>query len=199
MPSWQAEYLAALNARDEREKANYDLIESCTGDSVLCLVINQKAKLICASYHIDAKLADRTARLAETQRHPPTPAAAPGPPPKSPRPGSARKVTDSSDRAGTPTPSTDEAITQLKSSLSEAQRSKAEMQARLKACTEELEKLKSKYHQTWTRAQELSSEQTALASRLRDKEGELRGKAKLLEVSGCIDIRRHDGKLIPDV
>ena len=29
MSSWQAEYLARLKARDEKEKANYDLIDSC--------------------------------------------------------------------------------------------------------------------------------------------------------------------------
>ncbi|KAI9887827.1 MAG: hypothetical protein M1823_000349 [Watsoniomyces obsoletus] len=154
--SWQVEYLAALKARDDREKANYDLLESY------------------------AKLADRTARLAETRRHPPS-SPEPGPPPKSPRPGSTRKTTGLQDKASTPVPSTDDDITQLKSNLSEAQRSKAELQSRLKTCTEELEKLKKNYQETWSRTQELSTERTALATRLRDKEEELRGKAKLLE------------------
>ena len=56
------------------------------------------------------------------------------------------------------------------------------MQTRFDAVTDELEKLKAKSRMDNKRINELSTERTTLMTRLRDRDEELRGKAKLLEV-----------------
>jgi Spy/CpxP family protein refolding chaperone len=67
--------------------------------------------------------------------------------------------------------------------LSEAQRSRSELLEQLKKTTEELEKLKKKSALDSRKIADLAVERTQLQLKLRDRDEELRGKAKLLEVS----------------
>ncbi|OKL56171.1 Autophagy protein 16 [Talaromyces atroroseus] len=69
----------------------------------------------------------------------------------------------------------------LLSELAAAQRSRSELQDQLTRTTSELEKLKSKTQQDARRIASLEGERTHLTLRLRDRDEELRGKAKLLD------------------
>ncbi len=75
-----------------------------------------------------------------------------------------------------------DALSQIRQDLIEAQRSKAELQARFKTTNEEADKLKTRSEVDSKRLNELSAEKTSLAMRIRDRDEELKGKAKLLEV-----------------
>lgn len=79
-------------------------------------------------------------------------------------------------------PAQAEALARLRHDLSEAQRTKGEQQSRLKLVAEELERLKVKSKMDIQRISELVAEKAGLATRMRDRDEELREKAKLLEV-----------------
>lgn len=66
--------------------------------------------------------------------------------------------------------------------LAAAQRSRSELQEQLSRTTTELEKLKAKTQQDSRRIASLEGERTHLILRLKDRDEELRGKAKLLDV-----------------
>ena len=82
---------------------------------------------------------------------------------------------------------TETLLSRIKLDLSEAQRSKVELQARLTARTEESERLKGVSQLNAKRVQELSAERNTLHTRVRDRDEELREKAKLLEVGFEMD------------
>lgn len=63
---------------------------------------------------------------------------------------------------------------------------RAELQGRLDSITSELEKLKEKSAVDTKRIGVLTTERNQLMTRLRDKDEELKGKSKLLEVSVII-------------
>jgi len=69
----------------------------------------------------------------------------------------------------------------LKRDLAEALRSKGQLQGRLKSAEEELQKLKIKTAADAKLIRSLVSEKTTLVTKVRDRDEELRGKAKLLE------------------
>ncbi|KAA6408656.1 MAG: hypothetical protein FRX48_07738 [Lasallia pustulata] len=77
--------------------------------------------------------------------------------------------------------SSPEALARLRQDLSEAQRTKGEQQSRLNSVTEELERLKLKSRMDTQRISELATEKATLVTRMRDRDEELREKAKLLE------------------
>ncbi|SLM38301.1 Autophagy-related protein 16 [Lasallia pustulata] len=77
--------------------------------------------------------------------------------------------------------SSPEALARLRQDLSEAQRTKGEQQSRLNSVTEELERLKLKSRMDAQRISELATEKATLVTRMRDRDEELREKAKLLE------------------
>lgn len=77
---------------------------------------------------------------------------------------------------------TADALAAARADLSAAQRSRAELEDRLARTTAELEKLKKKSTQDARRIAVLESERAHLQTRLRDRDEELRGKAKLLDV-----------------
>lgn len=72
---------------------------------------------------------------------------------------------------------------QLKVHLAEALRSKGQLQTRLKSAEEELEKLRAKTATDKRLVRELTSERNNLALKVHDRDEELKGKAKLLEVN----------------
>ena len=71
--------------------------------------------------------------------------------------------------------------------LSEAQRSRSELQDRLNRVNTEVETLRKKSSQEGRRIIALENERAQLKLRLKDRDAELKGKAKLLEV-GCLNI-----------
>ncbi|KAM3542232.1 hypothetical protein ARSEF1564_004824 [Beauveria bassiana] len=84
--------------------------------------------------------------------------------------------------AAAPRPSQDDATTtQLRHDLAEALRAKGATETRLRAAEEELAKLRVKTKEDARSVRDLTSERTALTTRLKDREYELREKRKLVE------------------
>jgi hypothetical protein len=111
---------------------------------------------------IDTRLADRAAAL-EAEK------ALALPPPKAPR-------------ESIVPPATSDGLGQLRNDLAEALRSKGQLQLRLRTAEGELEKLRFKTKSDAKLIRDLSSERVVLLTKVRDRDEELRGKAKLLEV-----------------
>ena len=84
------------------------------------------------------------------------------------------------------TPPPGEPISKVRQDLAQAQQMRADLQARLTTTTEELEKLQTNAKADTKRLNELNAERSHLSIRLKDRDAELKGKAKLLEVSPCI-------------
>lgn len=71
---------------------------------------------------------------------------------------------------------------QLRVDLAEALRSQGKFQSRLKAAEEELETLRAKTRNDAKAIRTLTAERNTLATKVRDRDEELRGKSKLIEV-----------------
>ena len=128
----------------------------------------------------DTKLADRTATL-QTGSTSNAPKLDEEPSPSPPRPKD-RKV--SRDQVVTGSIAPGDALNKVRQDLGEAQRSRGLMEAKLKSVTEELNKLKIQSSLDSKRISELAKEKATLATGVRDRDEELRGKSKLLEVRG---------------
>ncbi|KAL9123352.1 MAG: hypothetical protein Q9187_000079 [Circinaria calcarea] len=72
-------------------------------------------------------------------------------------------------------------IEKIRDDLTEAQRSRGELQARLIEATEVVKRLQSRLRTLDKQVIELHGERQVLSTRLKDRDEELRGKAKLLE------------------
>ncbi|KAJ5654006.1 Autophagy-related protein 16 [Penicillium lividum] len=156
MAHWREEYLAALAVRDQREKANVALYEAYT------------------------HLADRTAALTT----PIGAAASPAVDQSSIHRETQRTVSLGATAKKQPTEtsvSPTDLLNAARGELSEAQRFRSELQDKLNRVTAEVEKLRKKNTQDARRINALESERLQLNSRLKDRDEELRGKAKLLE------------------
>ncbi|KAL1990850.1 hypothetical protein VTN49DRAFT_5853 [Thermomyces lanuginosus] len=154
MGNWRDDYYAALGVRDEREQANKSLYDTYT------------------------RLADRTAAARALTPGTITPA----PPQSSPS-----QSQSSQSRRGASTPQADtgqslsDAVKTARDELAAAQRSRSELQERLNRATAELEKLKAQAQRDQRRIATLESERAHLQLRLKDRDEELREKAKLLD------------------
>ncbi|KAH0561993.1 hypothetical protein GP486_003303 [Trichoglossum hirsutum] len=82
---------------------------------------------------------------------------------------------------GVPGEAPAQTVAALRLDLAEAQRSKGQLQVQLKATSEELEMLKHKSDREGRAIVQLSVERATLATRIRDRDEELKGKSKLLE------------------
>ncbi|KAH0536644.1 hypothetical protein FGG08_006512 [Glutinoglossum americanum] len=82
---------------------------------------------------------------------------------------------------GVPTESLVQTIATLRLDLAEAQSSKGQLQIQLKATNEELGVLKDKSNREGRTLAQLSAERATFATRIRDRDEELKGKSKLLE------------------
>ncbi|CAG7918974.1 unnamed protein product [Penicillium olsonii] len=153
MAHWREEYLAALTVRDQSEKANATL------------------------YDAYARLADRTSKLTTTRDASPVTSQ-----PEIHRSIPSPLVTASKkQRSNEPSPTPAELLNLARADLSEAQRSRSELQDQLNRANTELEGLR-KSHKQETRRVELAEHGLAqIERRLRDRVAELKGKAKLLE------------------
>lgn len=76
-----------------------------------------------------------------------------------------------------------DALAASRADLTEAQRSRADLQDRLARVSLELEKHRKRSSQDSRRMNAIDGERTQLQLRLKDRDEELRGKAKLLDVS----------------
>lgn len=72
--------------------------------------------------------------------------------------------------------------TLLKTDLAEALRSKGQLQSRLKIAEDEVEKSRIKKKSDTKTIRDLTTERSVLATKVTDRDAELKGKAKLLEV-----------------
>lgn len=79
-----------------------------------------------------------------------------------------------------------DALAKIRKDLSEAQRSKGAMELEIQGLAEETQRLRVQSKLDRKRLSELALERTNLATRMRDRDEELKGKAKLLEVSLCM-------------
>ncbi|GAB1196961.1 hypothetical protein APSETT444_006241 [Aspergillus pseudonomiae] len=154
MAHWREEYSAALAARDRREKANVAILNAYT------------------------QLADRIGRIAATavnsaQSSTPTDSHNDIPQPLVPDPMKQGVASSGS--------SLQDALAAARTDLSEAQRSRSELQDRLTRTTAELEKLRKRSSQDSRRIAALEKEVAQLQLRLKDRDEELKGKAKLLD------------------
>ncbi|KAL5364152.1 putative autophagy protein Apg16 [Aspergillus floccosus] len=129
---------------------------------------DRREKANAALYDAYIQLADRTAQAQTVAPTQSSPLATPSPGNKK-QPASAAGL------------SLQEALSATRADLSEAQRSRSELQEQLVRANAELEKLRKKNTQDQRRVRALESEITHLQMRLKDLEGELRGKAKLLD------------------
>lgn len=156
-----------------------------------------------SSTTVDTRLADRTAQLAtpiDSGAHPtgsrrssvaPSESQQPAPP----APGTVPKREPSSESG----PSLTELLKTTRADLSEAQRSRTELQDRLNQLNIELEKLRKKSNRDCRRLDTLEREKDILGKRMKDRDEELREKTKLLEVGDFMAVRLHGRlKLTPD-
>ena len=128
----------------------------------------------------DAKLADKNASLhsrssVEPQVGSPSPHASPTPQDRKASQGHKKAVPPQSPAA----PS--ETNVQIRQDLAEAQRSRGVLEGRLQSVTEELRNLRIQSSLDTKAIQELSKEKDMLVRRVKDRDEEIRGKAKLLE------------------
>ncbi|KAK9551351.1 autophagy protein 16, interacts with Atg12p-Atg5p [Aspergillus fumigatus] len=132
---------------------------------------DRREKANVALYNAYTQLADRTSRIASTGAQ------------------GAQYLTGTGDKhtaipaagkslAG---PSVPDILAATRADLSEAQRARSELQARLTELSTELEKLRKRSTQDSRRIHVLESEVTHLQMRVKDRDAELKGKAKLLE------------------
>lgn len=154
MADWKAHYLSALKARDELEQADAEIYDKCT------------------------RLADRNAELrAELRRlkvatKAETPASNPVPAPL---------ISYGFRRQTSPQPVSDSDETiQLRQGFAKAQQDRADLQSQLGSVKKELEAVMVKGKNDGKKIAQLTSSVSQLSTKLRDREEELRGKAKLL-------------------
>lgn len=123
----------------------------------------------------DTKLADRAGRSTPTTASPSgaqSPAAPRSPPTAGPK----------KQPRGESAQSPHDLLALTRADLSEAQRSRSELQDRLNRTTGDLEKLRKRNTLDGRRIKTLEQDATHLQLRLKDRDEELRGKAKLLDV-----------------
>ena len=140
------------------------------------LLYSSKSLRFALTNLLDTKLADRTATL---QSSPAAEAIRTGP-------ASSTKLKDrkASKEQALPRSPTPDAVAKVRQDLSEAQRSRGLMETKLQSVTEELNKLKIQSSLDSKRIGELTKEKATLSTGLRDRDEELKGKTKLLEVRG---------------
>ncbi|KAL2821591.1 autophagy protein 16 [Aspergillus granulosus] len=132
---------------------------------------DRREKANIAIYNAYAKLADRTAAANTSHTQSPAQQSTPS--------------TPTTDRKKQPSPtsgpSPQDLLAATRTDLAEAQRSRTELHERLARATTDLEKLRKQSNHDGRKISSMEGEITHLQLRLKDREEELRGKAKLLE------------------
>ncbi|KAI1624890.1 autophagy-related protein 16 [Exophiala viscosa] len=158
MATWSEQYLAALRARAEVEQANLELYDYCTK------LADQKAEL-----H------KKASSHAQAPREEGEPVTSPQPSLMSMGMGMRRVTSPPVARPDSPN------LAQLRQDLAKAQQERGDLQTRLESVTRELETLKARGKADSKRIAQLTASVSQLTVKLRDREEELRGKAKLIE------------------
>ncbi|KAM3456864.1 hypothetical protein MY3296_001522 [Beauveria thailandica] len=154
MSNWREEYLVSLKESEMNSPVNMELVQTCSqmADRISALEAER------ASLQARPLAPPSSSSSSSTTGKPPPPDAA------APRPGH-----------------DDATTTQLRHDLAEALRAKGATETRLRAAEEELAKLRVKTKEDARSLRDLTSERTALTTRLKDREYELREKRKLVE------------------
>lgn len=166
--SWRDEYMQALRERDVESRSNYELIEACN----VTRLPHHKSDT--DEHNTDTKLIDRTIALEAEKA-----ASLEGTSQQAALPKEAVLQSTSTTSRNEVVP-----LSQLKlqSALAETIRQKGQLESRLKDAEAELLKAKLHIKNDTETIRELTSDKSTLSIRLKDKNEELRGKAKLLEV-----------------
>ncbi|RMZ82444.1 hypothetical protein DV737_g2070, partial [Chaetothyriales sp. CBS 132003] len=155
MADWAGQYLAALKARDGAEKANIGLYDHCAR------VEDEKAELA-------QQLAGAEAAAAADREEAKAAAAAPAP-------SLFRVSSPPAPRAESPS------VAEMRQDLARAQQERSELQRRVDLLAGDLEALKARSRKEGKKLAQSSAQVAHLTTRLRDRDEELRGKAKLVE------------------
>jgi len=171
MSGWREQYLASVQELQRNSPANAVLVETCGNPAAGPDVHANR------SCRPGSQLQDRVAALlAERETLVPPPNAA-----------------DQADAAGKDAAGKDTADdpqqARLRLELAETLRSQGQLQTRLKAAEDELETLRGRSRGDTKAIRVLTGERNALVTKVRDRDEELRGKSKLVEVSLRLDSR----------
>ncbi|PLN76480.1 autophagy protein 16 [Aspergillus taichungensis] len=139
--------------------------------SVALAVRDRREKANSAIYDAYTKLADRAGATTAPPSGAQSPAASRSPPTTDPK----------KQPKGESAQSSHDLLALTRADLAEAQRSRSELQDRLNRTTADLEKLRKRNTLDGRRIKSLEQDATHLQLRLKDRDEELRGKAKLLD------------------
>lgn len=159
--SWQDQYLAALQIRDNREQANKSIYDACTSSSsTFHLVLSDTLTSL-----TDTKLADHTSTLTSQA----VPSALPN-------------TNVHASTSAQPPPETDTtALNALRTDLATAQSTRTTLTTELADLTTTLASLQSTLTSTSATANSLAREKAVLERKLRDRDEELKEKGRMLE------------------
>ena len=167
MSSWRNEFIASLQVRDRKEKANRGLYRACMFQLIENWFCNGFVADISES---DTKLADRAAH----QNKSPAQEAITAP--------SLEHGISAKQGLQPPKALATAIMDKIREDLTDAQCRRGELQAHLTIATEEVERLQLKLKLDNKLVNGLLADKQLLTTKLKDRDEELRGKAKLLEV-----------------
>ncbi|KAH0435104.1 autophagy protein 16 [Colletotrichum camelliae] len=174
MPDWRTEYLASFREQEKNNPVNLEIVQLCTSPpssslegppSVLALTMPS------LPFPPGSQLSDRIAALEAEKELLKSKLA-----PNTTNPSAGKEAPQQID-----TISSDPTVTQLQLNLAEALRSNGTLQNRAKTAEDEAQTLRRKNRENTKQIKQLSAEKTALATKLQDREHELREKRKLVE------------------
>ncbi|KAK1997973.1 autophagy protein 16 [Colletotrichum falcatum] len=155
VPDWRSEYLASIREQEKNSPVNLEIVQLCSHLSDRVAALEAEKEVL------------RSKTAAAHPDKPTTTTAA-----SSEKPNAAAAPTD---------PGTDAAVAQLQLQLAEALRSNGTLRDRAKAAEDEVQALRAKGKEDARKLRGLTAENTALTTKLRDREHELREKRKLVE------------------
>ncbi|KAF6822915.1 autophagy protein [Colletotrichum plurivorum] len=157
MADWRSEYLASFREQEKNNPVNLEIVQLCNSSS---------------PHHAGSELSDRVAAL-EAEKELLKSKIAPD--------STTVGKKEASSSAAIDTISSDPNVTQLQLNLAEALRSNGTLQTRARTAEDEVQTLRRKNKEDARQIKQLTAERTTLSTKLRDREHELREKAKLVE------------------
>ncbi|KXH45834.1 autophagy protein 16 [Colletotrichum salicis] len=156
MADWRSEYLASIREQEKNNPVNLEIVQLCSQLSDHIAALEAENQVLKSKTAPEKK--NKTTSSEKSNNIPPPPS-------------STTETTSSSD----PT------IAQLQLQLAEALRSNGTLKDRAKQAEDEAQTLRSKHKEDARKVRSLTAENTALTTKLRDREHELREKRKLVE------------------
>ncbi|EXF82416.1 autophagy protein 16 [Colletotrichum fioriniae PJ7] len=157
MADWRSEYLASIREQEKNNPVNLEIVQLCSQ----------------LSDHVAALEAENQVLKSKTV------------PEKKSKPTNSEKLNSIPHSSTTETTSSssssDPTIAQLQLQLAEALRSNGTLKDRAKQAEDEAQALRTKHKDDARKVRSLTAENTALTTKLRDREHELREKRKLVE------------------